>query len=303
MLLIDEKTPIFEMLVGVAGSGKSTYALARKAELEDITGLKCEIVSSDAIRGELWGDESDQRDPSKVFDVMLARTRKYLSEGYHVIYDACNVGEKYRKHTLHNISSFDCFKRCTIFIVSPEECIKRQEYRERKVPDHVIYRQISQFQVPFWSEGWDDIIIYGEPYSDGQIAEKLSTLRNFDQKNPHHTLPLDEHLIKARNYAVEKKYSEIVMCAALCHDIGKIFTQTIDDDGIAHYYGHENVSAYYYFLLTGDLFNGLEIIWLINHHMDFFKGERYLEKVHRSIENEELWEMLNQLHECDLQAH
>ena len=56
------KFPIFEMLIAVAGAGKSTFARTAKKHIEVMTGTECVICSSDAIRGELWGDESDQRD-------------------------------------------------------------------------------------------------------------------------------------------------------------------------------------------------------------------------------------------------
>jgi tRNA nucleotidyltransferase (CCA-adding enzyme) len=60
---------------------------------------------------------------------------------------------------------------------------------------------------------------------------------DFDQKNPHHHLTLDEHMFwtvqHARNASLETKL------AALLHDIGKPETQSFGTDGTAHYYLHE----------------------------------------------------------------
>ncbi len=267
-------------------------------------GLECEIVSSDAIRGELWGDESDQREPNKVFEVMLARTREYLSRGISVIYDACNFSEKYRKHTLHNIENIYCHHIATVIIERPEVCIKRQTMRERKVPDYVIWRQIKQFQMPHESEGWDVIDVHCNPYDSTELETILLPVKDFDQRNPHHSCTLDKHLVLASDYACGHKFDNSVIQAALFHDIGKIFTRTFDENGIAHYYNHENVSAYYFFLLSGSIWrNGKEVAWLINHHMDFFKGERYLEKLKYNLNNDELYKKLEQLHKCDLAAH
>ena len=297
------KIPVFEMLVGVAGAGKSTYAKLRKEEFKSLGDL-CEIVSSDAIRGELWGDESDQREPEKVFEVMLTRTREYLSQGINVIYDACNFQEKYRKEILRNIASINCNRICTVFIEQPEVCIARQKLRERKVPEHVIWRQIRQFQVPHESEGWNSITYKCHTYDTDKFKENLDKLNSFDQKNPHHFHTLNEHMHLACIYADSNKYDSIVRYAAGIHDLGKIYTQTIDDNGIAHYYNHENVGAYFYFLLTGDTTpDGCIIAWLINHHMDFFKGKKYLDKLKKQINNEKLYEWLEQVHECDIQAH
>lgn len=292
--------PIFEMLVGVAGSGKSTYAKSRKEEFDSLEE-PCAIVSSDAIRGELWGNESDQREPERVFAVMLKRTRNYLFQGVHVIYDACNFQEKYRKEILRAISNINCHRNCTVFIETPEVCVARQELRDRKVPEYVIQRQIRQFQIPHESEGWDDIKFYCHPYSEEKFYEVINKAKSFNQKNPHHKHTLGEHMGHAYGYATNKDYKDVVAFAAGVHDIGKIYTQTFDKDGVAHYYNHENVGAYLYFLLTGDVSREGQIIaWLVNHHMDFFKGEKYLNKLKKQINNDVLYTWLEQVHECDV---
>lgn len=57
----------FTMMIGVFGSGKSTVA----AEIAKETGA--EIVSSDAIRGEIYGDENCQANPARVFEIVHQR--------------------------------------------------------------------------------------------------------------------------------------------------------------------------------------------------------------------------------------
>lgn len=290
--------PEFVMLVGVAGAGKSTFA-------RYLSKLRhYEICSSDAIRGELWGDESDQREPNKVFQVMLQRTRAALNEGRSIIYDAANIEEKYRLQILQQISNYDCRKVCIVFIERPEVCVARQDLRERKVPEHVIWRQIRKFQTPHYCEGWDDIIILNpNSYSDEEVEVEVEKTRDFEQKNPHHTLALDEHMGKAGDYGLKHGYDINVCNAALLHDFGKIYTQTFDDKGVAHYYNHENVSAYFYFLLTcGISKEAIDTSWLIAHHMDFFKGEQYMKKLRARVP-EYLYTALEQLHDCDLKAH
>ena len=105
----------------------------------------------------------------------------------------------------------------------------------------------------------------------------MKKMRGFDQKNPHHTMTLDEHC----KFASEKFkmingyiYTEYPFAARL-HDIGKLFTQKFDEDGVAHYYQHENVGCYY---LLSNLENIkryrdysdeelLNILFLVNYHM------------------------------------
>ena len=73
------------MLCGLPGSGKST--LAKKISSKyDYT-----IVSSDAIRKELYGDESIQTDNSKVFRLVQDRIVDCLKNDTSVIFDATNL--------------------------------------------------------------------------------------------------------------------------------------------------------------------------------------------------------------------
>lgn len=58
--------PKLIMMVGVAGSGKSTIAMRIASQMKE----EVVLLSFDAIRGEIYGDENCQRDPGRVFDIM-----------------------------------------------------------------------------------------------------------------------------------------------------------------------------------------------------------------------------------------
>jgi tRNA nucleotidyltransferase (CCA-adding enzyme) len=63
--------------------------------------------------------------------------------------------------------------------------------------------------------------------------------------------------------------------AARLHDIGKLFTQKFDEDGVAHYYQHENVGCYYLLSNLESIKRHrdysdeelLNILFLVNYHM------------------------------------
>ena len=69
---------------------------------------------------------------------------------------------------------------------------------------------------------------------------ELAPMLDFDQRNPHHTHDLFTHtaLVVAGVPAQPR-----LRWAALLHDIGKPGSLTLDDAGIAHYYGHAKLSA------------------------------------------------------------
>lgn len=150
----------FVMLVGISGSGKTTYA-KHFVDTKAQEGEEIVILSSDAIREELYGDASIQRDPSKVFELMNQRTFNEIKAGRSVIYDATNLISARRVEMVEQIRKIapDCLCVCIYCEISVELCISRQKERERKVPAHVIRRQDHQFQEISYTEGWDLICL------------------------------------------------------------------------------------------------------------------------------------------------
>lgn len=85
------------------------------------------------------------------------------------------------------------------------------------------------------------------------IFPVLKETEGYEQKNPHHDLTLDKHiLVSISNVQILKTMNidcfKIVdltnlKLALLLHDIGKIYTQTFDANNVAHYYGHAEYSG------------------------------------------------------------
>lgn len=286
--------PNFIMLVGIPAVGKDTWARDYIKKHPNTV-----IHSSDDIREELYGDASHQGSPIKVFELMHSRTLRDLRTGKDVIYNATNIKYKDRKSILSQLKKIDnltCY--CKIFVAPIEVCKERNAKRERVVPDFVYDRMLGSFQVPFYNEGFDDIEIVKAWDGDSleYMKEILEKVKEFgDQKNPHHTLSLQEHCQEAARLAFEKGYDGI---SAALHDIGKIYTQSFDEAGVAHYLNHGEVGSYLSLVMG---FN-LEIAQLICYHMLIYnyKGG---EDAWRKRLGEELWKKLEQLHECDVGAH
>ena len=66
------------MLVGLSGSGKSSYNFEEEV-------VK---ISSDALRAELYGDENDQTHNAEVFNELHKRVILNLKNGKNVVYDS-----------------------------------------------------------------------------------------------------------------------------------------------------------------------------------------------------------------------
>ena len=149
----------FNMLIGPAGSGKSTYA---KKLCLNIGPIYCTYLSSDQIRKELYGSEDAQCNPKKVFEIMLQRAVDALNNNMYVIYDATNLKTRHRKETLRYLETtviHSFFKEATVIKVDRATAKERNANRSRVVPEYVIDRMYRQFELPTTAEGWDYINI------------------------------------------------------------------------------------------------------------------------------------------------
>ena len=217
--------PKLYVLVGLSGSGKSTLA-------DELWRRDRVIVSSDAIREELTGKVEDQSRNNEVFEIFLQRIRKNLEEGKNVIADATNLLIKSRLTILNLTRGLDVEKICIICAKPFELCKQDNIERKHPVPESVLDKQIRKFQIPFYEEGWDEIRVQNEYYlyQDDYTSRMLLKMIGFDQKNPHHDKDLCGHAAAVMARFNDCGYSESYNLAALFHDVGKLYTQTFDEN-------------------------------------------------------------------------
>ena len=284
------------VMVGLQGSGKSTIAEELKDGLEN-----CEIVSSDQIRKEY----NHQITNDKVFKIYYERARKFLEEGKSVILDATNITMKSRRQVFEQLKGIDCTKCCYIVNTPVNICadrlIERNKTNEQEeVPLEVLYKYLKSFEMPFMEEGWDEIIIHDlDLFNIVQYAYTIDDMEGFDQKNHHHKYTLGEHCRLLENYLRDYGFPKDT---GTFHDVGKMFTQTMGEDGNAHYLQHHNVGAYFllshpYLIETQDY---LDLLFYVNYHMQMFnlQTDKAREKW-RSRFGGHKFEMLEILHKGD----
>lgn len=300
----------FIMMVGLPGSGKSTYAqyLARS--------FNTKIISSDAIRQECFGNEEFQGENKAVFEILHARVTGALSHGENVIYDATNINYKKRMAFLQQIKSIDCFKICYFMATPYETCLKQNKLRERVVPEEAIERMYKNIYIPQMYEGWDEIQIIRENKELKPLVNlflRMEGLIHISQNNPHHSLTIGQHCLKCADniikYFKDKNFeiNDILVQAAYYHDIGKAFTKTFKNKNgeptlEAHYYQHHLVSAYLSLSDTKET-QMLEIANYVQWHMLPFQIEKSkTEKKYIELLGEEFYNNLMILHAADVGA-
>lgn len=294
-----------EMLIGIPGSGKSTYA---KKKIDE----GCIVVSSDAIRKELYGSEDDQNHNGEVFNEVFHRTKKSILKNKITIIDATNLSRKRRINLLKQLPH--CEKRATVFAVPFEICCERNSSRERVVPQHAMERMYRSFQPPHYAEGFDEINIITKG-SDNITLEDILDRNEIPHDNHHHTLNCREHCLATE--AIAQKISKreklstndtiLLTMAARYHDIGKFICKTFSDckgnpTEEARYYSHQNVSAYLFLCYDIDLRTKEKIFVanLIYHHMDFYMKDFKIEKM---LFSKDFKKFLRLLNESDKGAH
>ena len=309
--------PELVMMIGIAGSGKSTIAMRMASQMKE----EVVLLSSDAIRGEIYGDENCQRDPGRVFDIMHQRTVAALSQGIGVIYDATNLSCKRRMNFLKSIAHIECEKTCVVVVTTPEDIEERMTRRERKVPMEVVHKQLCQFQCPNYYEGWDSIWVEynSDPKNCHKSYNQLWKECDIPHDNPHHSLSVIDHMYKAAEVAENMAWKDDDLSlvherwVARIHDIGKPRCKRfVDGKGnpskVAHYIGHQNYSAYYSLIFDGADFDiserdSLDNACLIQWHMEhYLRHGAALERFYKMI-GPKLEKRLHVLEMADKAAH
>lgn len=292
------------MLIGLPAAGKSTWS-SKYMECYKNT----ELISSDSIREEVFGDVNDQSHNAKVFNIVHKRVVAAIKSGKDAILDATSLSRKRRIHFIKSIP--ECEVRAIVFAIPFEECCKRNAARERVVPQSAMERMYRSFQPPHYAEGFDDIQIVGDKDTDTMYIFKCEEKNNkTPHDNPHHTLSCGEHCFAAELY-IKNKYpnEDDLQMAARFHDVGKYKCKVFhsakgESTEEAHYFNHENVSAYdfmvHYFPMPPQ--KVIHIANLIANHMVFYAGEQVMEK-RRKLYGEKFWEDLKKIHEADVSAH
>lgn len=303
----------FIMMVGLPGSGKSTYCkeIAEK--------YNANIHSSDSIREELSGDVNNQKINELVFKTLHQRVKEDLANGKSCIYDATNINYKRRMAFLQELNKFSCKKICYFMATPYEECLRNNSKRQRKVPEEAIRRMYENFHIPYWYEGWDDIkVIYSNKnYSNyyGNISSFLNEYDNYSQDNSHHELSLGKHCYCAGLYISHNYSDNVLLCdTALLHDCGKPFVKDFhnakgEPTAEAHYYNHQYVSGYMslFYELNIRFITPLDVAIRIMWHMQPYFWEKDNNKKshnkYHKLWGEDLYNDIMLLHEADEVAH
>jgi predicted kinase len=141
---------MIHMMIGLQGSGKSYFA-ERHAPKNAV------IVSPDRIRQEIFHVVYDPMVEEGVWSTFYRQIEDALRENKEVIIDNTNVTREGRATIFRLAKRYDVPVIGYWFQIPIEECLKRNQARERVVPEYMIYNMQRMFDEPKLEEGFKEI--------------------------------------------------------------------------------------------------------------------------------------------------
>ncbi len=139
------------LLIGLPGSGKSTFARKLNHQIPDSV-----IISTDEIRLRLFGNEAIQGDWNRIQQAAIEQVKLAVAYNQAVIYDATNVQLAWRSSFLNHVQHLNA-EWMAWWIKTPVEICKQwNQKRSRQVPNHVIdlYQEYLEEIPPTVEEGF-----------------------------------------------------------------------------------------------------------------------------------------------------
>ncbi len=172
------------VLIGVSGSGKSTFARERFKPTE--------VISSDFCRGLVADDENDQSASADAFELLHFIVGKRLAAGRLTVVDATNVQLDARRALVALAREHDVLPAALVLDVPESVCRARNASRpDRDFGDHVIRRQHADLRRSLrglQKEGFRTVhVLRGE---DEIAAATITRTRLFNDLR-HETGPFD----------------------------------------------------------------------------------------------------------------
>lgn len=130
------------LMIGLPGSGKSTLAKSLLTQCPQM-----QLVSTDAIRGQLFGAEAIQGSWLLIWRVIEQQLQEAIATNKTVIFDATNAQRHHRREIITLARDLGFTHITGIWVKTPVWlCLARNRTRPRQVPEDIILRMHRQLR-------------------------------------------------------------------------------------------------------------------------------------------------------------
>ena len=136
MTTIEVPDPSLVLLVGAAGAGKTTFAARHFAPDE--------VLSSDAYRALVSGDEADQKVSRVAFSILHRDLERRLRAGQLTVVDATNVEPRNRRELIRRARGAGMPVVALVLDLPPAIVLARNATRPRRVDEAVVQSQLRR---------------------------------------------------------------------------------------------------------------------------------------------------------------
>jgi tRNA uridine 5-carbamoylmethylation protein Kti12 len=91
---------------------------------------------------------------------LIPHILKALMDGNNVVVDSLYIERWQRVELLSAVAGIGCEKILVVINTPLDECLKRNQNREVRLPDFVLHDLYNKFEFPTLDEGWDEILYY-----------------------------------------------------------------------------------------------------------------------------------------------
>lgn len=167
-LRLDSRTDVKEVpeiyvLIGVPGSGKSTWIGKHKVA----SGKEYDVVSSDAVLDQIASEKGLKYSDVFTDYIGLATAkakqtfRDAIAADRNIISDQTNVSKKKRRGILQNVPKH--YRKIAVVFQTEDKEVERRlkaraEETGKHIPDFVMKDMYSRWEAPTRDEGFDEII-------------------------------------------------------------------------------------------------------------------------------------------------
>lgn len=162
MKLSDMNRPVAYILVGLPGSGKSTWIRQQMSDNNfTVVSTDDEIDKYAKSKGLTYSDVFQDYIKTAT-NVMNSNFRNAIANGQNIIWDQTNLSKKKRRSIIQQLPK-SYKKIAVVFQVSNDELQRRLEKRAqdegKHIPTHIVDNMRKTFEMPTKEEGFHEIIM------------------------------------------------------------------------------------------------------------------------------------------------